>query len=146
MKHEVVVATGGAAGGGDHVGTPAGRGAHRLVARTALFQLLSAGGSGGVTLVSAPPGSGKTALLRSWIEDARLSDRVAWVSVERDESDAQRFWLSVVTELCGAAGGEAGVERLIPTPDFGGEAVVRRLLSDLDALDEPVVLVIDDLH
>jgi LuxR family maltose regulon positive regulatory protein len=142
MKVEVVVAT----GGGDHLGTPVGRGAHRLVARTALFRLLSAGGSGGVTLVSAPPGSGKTALLRSWIEDARPSHRVAWVSVERDESDAQRFWLSVVTELRGAAGGEAGLDELIPTPDFGGEAVVRRLLSDLDALDEPVVLVIDDLH
>jgi LuxR family maltose regulon positive regulatory protein len=99
-----------------------------------------------VTLVSAPPGSGKTALLRSWVDDARRSDRVAWVSVERDESDAQRFWLSVVTELRAAAGGEACVERLIPTPDFGGEAVVRRLLADLDALDEPVVLVIDDLH
>jgi LuxR family maltose regulon positive regulatory protein len=94
MKVELGVST----GGGDHLGTPAGRGAHRLVARRALFQRLSAGGSGAVTLVSAPPGSGKTALLRSWIEDARLGDRVAWVSVERDESDAQRFWLSVVTE------------------------------------------------
>ncbi|MEA2619005.1 MAG: LuxR family transcriptional regulator, maltose regulon positive regulatory protein [Chloroflexota bacterium] len=142
----MVVATGGAAGGGDRPGTPAERGAQRLVSRRALFQRLSAGGSGGVTLVAAPPGSGKTALLRSWVEGAGLRDRVAWVSVERDESDAQRFWLSVVTELCGAVGEEAGVERLIPTPDFAGEAVVRRLLSDLGALDEPVVLVIDDLH
>jgi LuxR family maltose regulon positive regulatory protein len=133
-------------GAGGGVRTPAQRGAPRLVLRRGLFQRLSAGGRGGVTLVSAPPGSGKTALLRSWIEDARLGDRVAWVSVERGESDAQRFWLSVVTELRGAVGGEALVEKLIPTPDFGGEAVVRRLLSDLDALDEPVVLVIDDLH
>src|ERR1700731_4159715 len=79
---EVVVATGGAAGGaaggGDRPGTPAERGAQRLVSRRALFQRLSAGGSGGVTLVAAPPGSGKTALLRSWVEGAGLRDRVAW--------------------------------------------------------------------
>ena len=35
-----------------------------VVVRRALFELLSAG----VTLVSAPPGSGKTVLLRSWID------------------------------------------------------------------------------
>ena len=38
-------------------------------------------------------------LLRSWIEDAGLSDRVAWVSIDRGERDAQRFWLSVVGSL-----------------------------------------------
>lgn len=125
---------------------PPDRGAPRLVLRRALFERLSAGRPGGVTLVSAPPGSGKTALLRSWVEHARLSERVGWVSVERDERDAQRFWLSVVTELRGAAGGGALVEKLMPTPDFEGAAVVRRLAFDLDALDQPMVLVIDDLH
>ena len=58
-----------------------------VVPRGALFDRLSAGGPGGVTLVSAPAGSGKTVLLRSWVEDAGLSDRVAWVSVERGERD-----------------------------------------------------------
>jgi hypothetical protein len=81
-----------------------------------------------------------------WIEDARLSDGVAWVSVEREERDAQPFWLSVISELPGAVGEEAIVGKLIPTPDFGGEALVRRLLTDLDALVEPLVPVIDDLH
>ena len=99
-----------------------------------------------MTLVSAPPGSGKTVLLRSWIDAVGLGDRVAWVSVERGERDAQRFWLSVV-ERCAAPSAATGfVERLSPAPAFHGEVVVERLLSELASLDEPVVLVIDDLH
>ena len=70
-----------------------------VVARPELFERLSAGFAGGVTLVSASPGSGKTVLLRSWIEAADLADRTAWVSVRRDEQDPQRFWLSVLEEL-----------------------------------------------
>ena len=40
----------------------------RRLARRGLFERLSAGSPVGVTLVSAPAGSGKTVLLRSWIE------------------------------------------------------------------------------
>ncbi len=75
-------------------GAAAGTGAASVVARPALFALLSPTPAGGVALVSAPAGSGKTVLIRSWIEDAGLSNRVAWVSIDRGERDAQRFWLS----------------------------------------------------
>ena len=67
-------------------------------------------------------------------------------AVERGERDAQRFWLSVVEALSGAVGGAGLVERVSPSPAFQGEMVVERLLSELRSLDEPVVLVIDDLH
>jgi LuxR family transcriptional regulator, maltose regulon positive regulatory protein len=119
---------------------------HGLVPRGELFDRLSAGGPGGVTLISAPPGSGKTVLLRSWIEAAGLSARVAWVSVERGERDAQHFWLAVIDALSGAVGREALVQKLGAAPDFDGVAVVGRLLSDLSSLEGPCVLVIDDLH
>ena len=117
-----------------------------MVERTALFELLSEGFEGGIALLSAPAGSGKTELLQSWIEAAGLGERTAWVSVERDERDGQRFWLSVVEALRGAAGVHGPVENLAPTPEFDGEAVVQRLISGLNALVEPIVLVIDDLH
>ena len=120
--------------------------AHSVVARPALFELLSAARSGGVTLVSAPAGSGKTVLLRSWIEEAGLADCAAWVSVERGERDAQRFWLAVIRELRAAVGADAFVERLTPSPQFDGALVVERLVAELGSLEEPVVLVIDDLH
>jgi len=117
-----------------------------VVSRRTLHSRLSSGMSVGVTLLSAPAGSGKTVLLRSWINDAGLRARTAWVLVERQERDPQHFWLSVVWELRSASGVDGPVQKLAPTPDFDGEELVRRLISDLDALDEPVVLVIDDLH
>ena len=43
----------------------------RVVLRPALFERLSAAGR--VTEVSAPPGSGKTQLLRSWIAESGLA-------------------------------------------------------------------------
>ena len=96
-----------------------------LVPRRPLLERLSAAGPGDVVLVCAPAGSGKTVLLRSWIGAAGPADRVAWVSVERGERDAQRFWLSVIDALAGADG---AVERVEAAPAFGGDAVVEQLL------------------
>jgi LuxR family transcriptional regulator, maltose regulon positive regulatory protein len=118
----------------------------RLVSRRGLFDVLDRAVSGRVTVVSAPPGSGKTLLLRSWIDHTDRGQRVAWVSVERGEQDAQRFWLSLVSALCAALGDDPFLGNLTPSPEFDGGAVVERLVSELSSLDEQVVLVIDDLH
>ena len=119
---------------------------HRLVRRRRLLERLSNVPGGGVALVSAQPGSGKTQLLRSWLEDEQLGDRVAWVSVECGEPDGQRFWLAVIDELARATGEDPVVDQISPAPGFRGEAVVARLRAQLEALDGPVVLVIDDLQ
>ena len=110
-----------------------------------LFERLSALAAGGVALVCGPAGSGKTVLLRSWLDAEGLADRAAWVSVERGERDEQRFWLSVIDELARVSG-DGWVERVSPTPRFRGERVVERLATELRSLEEPAVLVIDDLH
>ena len=70
---------------------------------------------------------------------------VAWVTVERGERDAQRFWLHLIDALADAAGDEV-IERVSPAPSFAGAAVVERLLDQLERLEEPLALVIDDLH
>jgi LuxR family maltose regulon positive regulatory protein len=98
-----------------------------------------------VVLICGPAGSGKTFLLRSCVEAGGLGEQVGWVSVDRGEQDAQRFWLSLTDALADAAGEEA-IPRTAPTPDFRGEALVERLVSDLDSLEESVALVVDDLH
>jgi LuxR family maltose regulon positive regulatory protein len=52
-----------------------------------------------VTMVSAPPGSGKTSLLRAWAARSAELRRVAFVSVDRDEQNAQRFWSAVLDSI-----------------------------------------------
>ena len=107
------------------------------------MERLSAAAPGTVTLVCAPAGSGKTVLLRTWA--AETDEAVAWVAVERGEGDAQRFWLDVIDALADAAGDEV-IERVSPAPSLAGAVVVERLLAQLERLEEPLVLVIDDLH
>ena len=70
---------------------------------------------------------------------------MAWVAVERGEGDAQRFWLDVIDALADAAGDEV-IERVSPAPSLTGAVVAERLLAQLERLEEPFVLVIDDLH
>jgi LuxR family transcriptional regulator, maltose regulon positive regulatory protein len=117
--------------------------AARLVSRRVLFERLSGAPPGSVTLVCAPAGSGKTVLLRSWA--AQIEEPVAWVTVERGERDSQRFCLHLLDALADAAGDDV-IERVSPAPGFAGAVVLERLLAQLERLDEPVQVVIDDLH
>jgi LuxR family maltose regulon positive regulatory protein len=114
------------------------------VSRPELWERL--GASARVTVVSAPPGSGKTVLLRSWISEAGLAGSAAWVPVRRDERDPQRWWLSVLDALRQTVPGSALVRALTAAPDLDGWAIVERLLKDLAPLEYRVWLVIDDLH
>ena len=114
------------------------------MSRRGLFGRLA--GAGRVAVVSAPAGSGKTVLLRSWIGAAGLGGRAAWVPVEAGERDGQRFWLSVVGALRGTSAGSELVRGLTAAPELDGWAVVERLLKDLARLDERVWLVVDDVH
>jgi len=115
-----------------------------IVYRRALLRRLERAGR--VVQVSAPAGSGKTVLLRSWISEAGLADRVAWVSVEPGEHDPQRFWVSLADGLRGTIAGSKLVRPLTAAPDLNGWAVVKRLLEDLGSLEDRLWLVIDDLH
>jgi LuxR family transcriptional regulator, maltose regulon positive regulatory protein len=115
-----------------------------VVRRQELFDRLSSASR--VTLISAPAGSGKTLLVRSWIAQENLAHNTAWVSVGRDERDAQRFWRPVLNSLNGAAAASTLVRAVPVAPDFAGDVTVDRLLADLDSLGERVWLVIDDLH
>jgi LuxR family maltose regulon positive regulatory protein len=121
-----------------------GPGAGNIVSRPRLFELL--GASARVTVLSAPPGSGKTVLLRSWINEAALADDAAWVPVARGDRDPQQFWLSVLAALRQTAPGSAMVQAVTPTPNLDGWAIAERLLKDLAPLGERIWLVIDDVH
>ncbi len=139
-----MIGTMGSAVGADAVaGGAAGPGAGGVVSRPRLFGRL---GAARVSVVSAPPGSGKTVLLRSWISGAGAAGSVAWVPVGRGERDPQRFWLSVLAALRQTAAGSALVRELTAAPDLDGWVITERLLADLAPLADRVWLVVDDVH
>jgi LuxR family transcriptional regulator, maltose regulon positive regulatory protein len=114
------------------------------VSRGALFGRLA--GAERVVQLSAPAGSGKTVLVRSWIAGAGLASRAGWVSVDGEQRDPQGFWISVADALRGTAAGSSLVRPLTAAPGVDGWAVVERLLTDLAALEDRLWLVIDDAH
>src|ERR1700744_4805635 len=63
-----------------------------VVVRRELFGRLSRAGR--VTEVSGPAGSGKSVLLRSWIDAAGLTERAAQVSVQDADRGPRRLWAS----------------------------------------------------
>jgi LuxR family maltose regulon positive regulatory protein len=97
-------------------------------------------------VVSAPAGSGKTFLLRSWIGGAGLAEQTAWVTVQGGERDPQEFWISVADALRDTAAGSELVRDLTAAPDLNGWAIVERLLEDLGSLQDRIWLVINDVH
>jgi len=120
---------------------PAMRG---VIPRPGLFGRIEAAGR--VVIVSAPAGSGKTFLLRSWIDQSDLAKRSAWVSVQPKERNPQRFWISVADALRDTAAISGLVRPLTAAPDLDGWTIVERLLKDLAPLRARVWLVIDDVN
>ncbi|MFD7159090.1 LuxR C-terminal-related transcriptional regulator [Kribbella sp. NPDC059898] len=115
-----------------------------IVARRELFARL--GKAARITLVSGPAGSGKTLLLRSWIDEAGLADRAVWLPVRGTEREPEQFWLALARALRRSTAGAELVRPLSAAPNLDGGEVAEWLLTDLAALTEQVWLIIDDLH
>jgi LuxR family transcriptional regulator, maltose regulon positive regulatory protein len=116
----------------------------RTVSRPWLFERLERAAR--VTQIAAPAGSGKTFLLSSWVAEGGRADSTAWVPVGDRERDPQQFWIAVADALRDTTAGSKLVRPLTVAPDLDGWAVVERLLEDLAALEDRIVLVIDDAH
>jgi LuxR family maltose regulon positive regulatory protein len=99
-------------------------------------------------LVVGRAGDGKTALLADWVA-VRPEELTAWLSCDEADREPLRFAGAIVEALRRSAG----------DPEFGDEArqlllldgrvsadVVAAVCEDLERLDEPLALVIDDFH
>src|SRR5712692_792478 len=127
---------------------PASTGVSRaagLLRRDDLLAALDRASLRKVTVISAPPGSGKTSLLRVWSDRAGKDRRVAFVTVPRDQRDAQEFWLAVLDAIR-QTDSIADSHRHMAGPAFAGEMIVDVVVSELAKAAGVVVLVIDDLH
>ena len=104
----------------------------RLVDRGDLVAALDHAAEKKVTVISAPAGSGKTSLLRAWADRAGQPHRLAVVQVQRDQRDAQQFWLPLLGAVRQAVSATASrAEPPTATPDFNGRAMVDRVLAEL---------------
>ena len=68
-----------------------------LVARPRLVRSLEACMQHPLTLLAAPAGFGKTALLSTWARQQQRS--VGWVSLDSSDNDPAQFWTYVLTVL-----------------------------------------------
>jgi LuxR family transcriptional regulator, maltose regulon positive regulatory protein len=117
-----------------------------LIDRHDLIAALDRAAEHKVTVISAPAGSGKTSLLRSWADRAGQRRRIAFMSVRPGQQDAQLFWLTLLAAVRSASGAGQGTEPLPATPGFNGRAMVGKVLSEMGTVGEPFILIIDDLH
>lgn len=100
-----------------------------------------------LTLISAPPGFGKTSLLAAWCAQLKTV-RVAWLSLEASDDDAARYLLYVCAALqtIDAQLGASAMALLRASPSVAPLFVLTTLLNSLAERVEPIVLVLDDAH
>jgi len=120
-----------------------------LVARPRLSERLSRGVESKVTLISAPPGFGKTTLLAEWLGASPAGERsVAWLSLDEADTQPAIFWTYLVTALQTVAPGvgATALALLRETQPPPIATVLASLLNELNAVPSDIVLVLDDYH
>jgi LuxR family maltose regulon positive regulatory protein len=121
-------------------------GTPRLIDRGDLLAALDRAAARKVTIILAPAGSGKTCLLRAWADRPGQRHRLAVMQVQRDQHDAQQFWLALLAAVRHASATAGRAEPPAATPDFNAPVMVDRVLSELADACGGITLVIDDLH
>ena len=97
-----------------------------------------------LTLVTAPAGFGKTTLVASCVADCGMP--VAWLSLDRDDNQAERFLNYLVAALQGAANtvGNEAAQLMAGMQQAPPEAALTSLINDLDSANVEITLVLDD--
>ncbi|WP_426227584.1 LuxR C-terminal-related transcriptional regulator [Pseudarthrobacter sp. DSP2-3-2b1] len=119
-----------------------------FVARPRLREKLRLGAASGLTLLSAPAGFGKTALLADWLGETAGQDRlVAWLSLDPADGEPASFWSGIITSLQSVVPGIGSTAlELIGSSPLATELVLTTLVNDLAAVPGDVWLVLDDYH
>lgn len=99
-----------------------------------------------MTLIAAPAGFGKTTLVSAWV--AGCDRQVAWLSLDKGDSDPTRFLKGFVAALQTIAPniGE-GVLGVLQSPQPPPtESILTALLNEIATIPNNSVLVLDDYH
>lgn len=114
------------------------------VARPHLIQKLNQGLKSKLTLVAAPAGFGKTSLLSEWVHQS--AQRIAWLSLDKDDNDLARFLLYVIAaiqEIDERFGLELQTSLQAPQPP-PIEILLTMLVNEIDTIEDDFYLVLDD--
>ncbi|WP_279582921.1 AAA family ATPase [Fodinicola feengrottensis] len=116
-----------------------------LVPRAAALRLLDGVLSRPLTLVTAPPGFGKTTLVSTWLREQSV--RSGWLTLDEDDDVPARF-LDYLLTVAGGLGDEVAdlARTLLMASPQSVPAVVAALVNDLAAVPAEMVLVLDDFH
>ena len=115
-----------------------------LVQRPRLQEQIAQGLCGPLTLVTAPAGFGKTTLVAASLDGGRLP--VAWLSLDKDDNQLGRFLtylLAALQDIDPRIGKEA-VQLMAGMQPASPQAVLTRVINDLDQTHAEMVLVLDD--
>jgi LuxR family maltose regulon positive regulatory protein len=120
--------------------------ARGLLGRENLLEMLDRAVTKRITVISAPPGSGKTSLLRAWADRETHLRRIAFISVLREQQHAPRFWGCVLDAMRNPLASNRPDGQPAATVALDDDTVFDRVLSEVAGQIEPSVLIIDDLH
>ena len=118
-----------------------------VITRSRLSERLARGLNSKLTLISAPPGFGKSTLVAEWLGGRPSVERAAWLSLDSDDNEPAPFWRYVVTALQTAhpdIGREAAAALESQEPQV--DQAIRSVLNDLVGIERDVLLVLDDFH
>jgi LuxR family maltose regulon positive regulatory protein len=115
-----------------------------LVSRPRLQARISEGLNGPLTLIAAPAGFGKTTLVASSVADCRFP--VAWLSLDKDDNQVERFLSYLVTALQEAdkSIGSKAAQLLTTARQAPPEAILTCIVNALETGGEDIALVLDD--
>jgi LuxR family maltose regulon positive regulatory protein len=117
-----------------------------LVQRSHILASLNAGLRGKLTLISAPPGFGKTTLVSEWIRDC--GHPAAWLSLDKNDNDPSRFLIYLIAALQ-RIDPEIGIDVRAVLEESSSphvEILLTRLIREMEGFPDKSMIVLDDYH
>ncbi|GCE07331.1 LuxR C-terminal-related transcriptional regulator [Dictyobacter aurantiacus] len=107
-----------------------------------------------LTQIVAPAGTGKTTLVKSWLDQRTLSPQISWVSLDAGDNDPIRFWRYILTACLpwsDASSGQQALPLLMTTiqpslQPVALEKVLTLFLNHIDQQEQHYLLILEDYH
>jgi LuxR family maltose regulon positive regulatory protein len=126
------------------VPAPAAHAPGHLIRRRRLFERLERDWPKPLTLVTAPPGFGKTTAIETWL--GGRTEPVIWVALGEDDNDPVLLWSRILAESV-RAHGIGGAARTALEGTLGSpRKAIELFAAELRGAGLEPVLVLDDLH